>query len=83
MLQLPCRSLNMGLRKYLAEYGAVDRLGELSNIFGRRAFVIGEANSSRGGREENRTQSIRSWNQPFLQALQRCLLSQVNRRPNQ
>jgi glycerol dehydrogenase len=41
MLQLPCRSLNMGLRKYLAEHGAVDRLGELSNIFGRRAFVIG------------------------------------------
>jgi glycerol dehydrogenase len=41
MLQVPSRPLNMGVKKYVAEYDAADRLGELCKTFGTRAFIIG------------------------------------------
>lgn len=41
MLEIPNHPINMGLEKYIAEENAIERIGTLSAIFGKRVFVIG------------------------------------------
>ncbi len=41
MLENPGRPINMGLRKMIAEEGAISRIGKLAKCYGRRALIIG------------------------------------------